>query len=76
MREHIGYRMERLNRHMAAVRAVQRRGSLERLQRAIAEHRMWDRQGVLSERERETLALLVDMRDEQMQRMQEDGQEP
>ena len=54
---HIGYRLERHNKHMAAVRAVQRRGHYDRVQRAIAEHRLWDRQGVLTKRERDTLAL-------------------
>ena len=77
MTEFIGFRLERHNRHMAAVRAVQRRGQYDRLLgRAIAEHRLWDRQDVLTDRERETLALLVDLRDDLAQRMRAEGQKP
>jgi len=76
MTEHIGYRLERHNAHMAAVRACQRRGQLERVGQAIARHQTWDRAGVLSARERETLGLLVALHDEIAAEMRAEGQEP
>lgn len=76
MTEHIGYRLERHNAHMAAVCARQRRGQLERVGQAIARLQSWDRAGVLSERERETLGLLLDLHKEIAAEMRAEGQEP
>ena len=61
---HIGYRMERHNAHMAAVRAVQRSHQLQRVERVLAQHVAWRRAGLQLEGDTETIATLHEMRDE------------
>lgn len=72
----IGYRMERHLEHLAAARAVQRRGQYDRVQAAIAKRLTWRRLGILGSTEEETLAVLIEMRDDIPARMLEEGQEP
>jgi hypothetical protein len=75
-KEFVGYRMRRHLEHMARVRAVQRRGQYDRVQATLAKHLAWKSQGILGATGEETLALLVDMRDDLAQRMRDEGQEP
>ena len=71
-----GYRMQRHVEQMAAVRAVQRRGQYDRVQAVIATHLAWTRQGVLGATGEETLAVLIETRDDLADRMRAEGQEP
>jgi hypothetical protein len=74
--EFVGYRMQRHLEHMARVRAVQRRSRYDRVQSQLAVHLAWQRQGILGATGEETLALLVDLRDDIVERMKAEGQEP
>ena len=73
---HIGYRLERHNAHMAAVRAIQRRHQLQRVESVLARHEAWRRTGVQLEGDAESVAALIDMRDDLIAEMTATGQQP
>ena len=76
MNEHVGYRLERHNAHMATVRAVQRRGQLERLERVVAQIQAWQGRGFGLDGDLETIAMLKEVREDLLAEMRRNGQLP
>ena len=60
----LGHRYERHCAHMAAVREVQRRNQLQRVERVLAQHEAWKTAGVQLDGDLEAIAALHEMRRE------------
>ncbi len=73
---HVGYRMERHNAHMAAVRAVQRRHQLERLRCVLVQYVTWQQMGILPRDGDGTIAELRQLHTDIEAQMRAEGQEP
>ena len=72
----LGHRHERHRAHMSAVRAVQRRHQLQRVERVLAQHEAWRRAGMALDGDAETVDALGEMRGELVAEMLAEGQEP
>ena len=76
----LGHRHERHNAHISAVRAVQRRHQLQRVERVLAQHEAWRRMGVDPEGAAETVNALNEMHEElvaeMLAEMLAEGQQP
>ena len=60
----LGHRYERHRQHMDAVRAVQRRNQLQRVEKVLAQHEAWRRVGVDLNGDAAIIETLYDMRAE------------
>ncbi len=72
----LGHRHERHCAHIAAVRAVQRRHQLQRVERVLAQHEAWRRAGMVLDGDAETVDALGEMHEELVAEMLAEGQQP
>ncbi len=73
---HVGYRLERHNAHMAAVRAVQRRNRLERVRCVLHQYTGWLHAGLLPGDGEDTIHQLRLLREDIEAEMVAEGQQP